>query len=162
MPNLASTTRHIAPGITVVGFSATLVAANMTPTRAEITASTILTNELLDWNGWSVEGAVVQSRSVGTRRITGVSGMKTLTESSLTFNADRAGVDARTLFVDGLTGFIWFMDGGDVAASLMDVFKVEVNNTQKVRAADGGSLNALMVQFAINAWEVNRIIPATV
>ena len=156
---LNPTTRYINPAITVVRHVLTIADPGLLPTRPELTNGVDLVDELLDWTGWAVEGAVVQSRSVGTRNVAGVPGMKTLTESSLTFHADVTGDDARSLYVDGLESHIAFMDGGDVPGQPMDVFKVAVVSRSPMRAADGSALAGILVKYAVRAWLQDAPIP---
>ena len=160
MPSATATTRHVQPGVTVVKHLPAVVNLLNGPTRSELAAGTDISLELLDWDGWAPAGSTAPSRSVGTKKVGGVPSVETLSDSSLTLNSSRSGQDTRALFVNGLAGFVVFMDSGDVPTQLMDVFKTEVINTTPVRSADGSAVLAHKTMFAIRDWQLNVAIPA--
>lgn len=151
MAALPSSTRFFQPEISVVHFLPTIAATNLLPTRPEITAGTNLTKEIADISGWSVAANMIDTPDLGAKFVAQVAGRIKADNSSLTFYADKLGVDVRATLPRGQRGYIVFMDGGDVATTgKMDVFPVEVSSVGKMRST-GEQAMQLTVSFAITA-----------
>lgn len=138
-----------------------VIAANQTtmiPTRTEINAGTDLSSEIAGWDGFEVEPGEIETP--GLQRFTGtIPGRITITPGVLRIYADRGADDARDVLADGTSGYLAWMDSGDVAASLMDVWPVQVNRLSKVRSMEEATL--LSVRFSHPRLPVEDIaIPA--
>jgi hypothetical protein len=131
-------------GLAVV-FLPVVAATNGIPTRAEINAGTDLTTELAEmYEGFEVTPGNIELG--GLRRFPGsIPGKVEVENGSMRFFADRGSDDVREVLPDGTTGFIAFMDGGDVPTSLMDVWPVRVNKISKMRSDDAATM--LRVDF---------------
>jgi hypothetical protein len=160
MATLTASTRYFNAGTTQVHFLPSIAAANLTPTRAEITAGTNLTGEVADLAGWSVTGGEIDTPDLGSTFTDKIPGKTSVDDSSLTFYADEAGNDVRDVLPRGTTGFIVIMDGGDVAGRPADVFPVRVRSVPKIRSAGEDSAR-LTVSFSITAEPAEDVaIPA--
>jgi len=159
MAVLPTSTRFFAPEISKVLFATTL-ASPATATRAELTAATDLTGEIADLSGWTVSGGMIDTPDLGSRFTKQIGGRTTVDASSITFYADQAGTDVRTVLPRGTTGYVIFMDGGDVAAQPMDIFPVEVTALGKVRSTGDNALQ-MTVAFAVTGEPAEDVdIPA--
>lgn len=146
---VAVSERFIQPGVTKLYFLPTIAAANGVPTRAEINAGTDLTAEVAAASGWMVTSAFVDTPDLA-RRFTGrVPGKTSAADSSITFYADKKGVDVRATLARDLRGFVLWADGGDVAASLADSYPVAVASVGKQRNVEGTAALTLQIDFAI-------------
>lgn len=143
---LPPTERFFAPEISKVYFALTVANVN-TLTRPEIDAATDLTEEIADLSGWSVTTGMIATPGM-SRFTKQIPGRTTAEDSSLTFYADRGGVDVRTILARGDRGFVIFCDGGDEPGNLADVFPVNVRNVGKVRTL-GDQASQLAIGFAI-------------
>lgn len=117
------------------------------PTRSEINAGTDLSDEVAAASGWDVTGNTEDTPALGSVFIGKVPSTTTSDDSSLTFYADSTSVDVRGLLSRGSSGYIIWMDEGDVEGHLMDVFPVRVTATSPQR--DISSVAQVMVNFAI-------------
>jgi|SRR5215216_176020 len=157
-PNITATTRYFRPGVTSIVF-ATSVASQASPTRAEINAGTDLRNEVSAIDGWAPTSEFLDAPDLGTRFTSRVAGRISVDDSSLTFYASLTSVDVRSLLPRDATGYILFMDEGDVAGRKMDVFKVTVASAPKLRAID--DVSQIQVSFSITASPSENVtIPA--
>lgn len=147
MPTLSATERFFAPEISKVLFLPTVVATTKIPTRAEITAGTDLTSEIQTLNGWQQTAASIPTPDWGSRFTSSIPGRTSVSDSSITFYADKSGADVRTVLTELLNGYILIADGGDEEDFLADCFPVRVASIGKVRA-DGAAL-LLTVGFTI-------------
>ncbi|MFE2046359.1 hypothetical protein ACFXAZ_36655 [Streptomyces sp. NPDC059477] len=135
------------------------VANKQSPTRSEITAGTALEGETGAMAGWQTTSATVPTAALGSRFTPTVPGEITASESSLTFWASRDGDDIRTLLTREATGFIAWMDEGDVPGQTMDVYPVQVTSQAKIRELDQAA--QIMAQFAITSEPAENVdIPA--
>lgn len=156
---LTSTKRFIRPGITKVYYLPT--AANYKAlTKTELDAGTDLTTEIADVAGWDVTSNLADVPDWGSRYTSKVSGLISSSDSSITFYADETGADVRTVLPRDTTGYIVWMDGGEVVGQPMDVFPVTVSSVSKERTqADPARI---VVNFAITAEpSEDQAIPAT-
>ena len=152
------TKRYIRPGITKVYYLP--AAADYTAvTRAEIDAGTDLTPELADVAGFSTTSDTVDAPDWGSRFTSKVAGMVSVDDSSLTLYASQDTQDVRTLLPRDTTGYIVWMDGGDVADQLMDVFPVTVTSVGKLRTQSDPA--QVQISFAITSEpSEDQTIPA--
>lgn len=157
---LDPTTRYIRPGITKVYFVPTL-ASKDAPTRTELDAATDLTPEIAEVSGWTVSSDLVETPAWGTRFTSKVAGMVTADDSSITFYASQDTQDVRTVLPRDTTGFVVWMDGGDVSGAtntdlLMDVFPVTVSSVSKLRTASDPA--EIEVSFAITSEPAEDVV----
>lgn len=149
--------RYFDPSITKCYYLPTVAAADLVPTRAEMDAGTDLSNEIADLDGWTVEAEQIETPDLGSLFTGKIQGRTSVEDSSLTFHADQAGDDVRTLLPRGTTGYIMWCDGGDVAANIAGVYPVNVVSVGVQRSV--GDDNArIQVQFSITR-EPNEAVP---
>ncbi|MEV7871508.1 hypothetical protein AB0P17_36660 [Streptomyces sp. NPDC088124] len=150
--------RYYRRGTTRVLWVPTIANKN-NPTRAELNAGTALEGETGAMAGWQTTSETVPTPALGSRFTPVVGGAITAAESSLTFWASKDGDDVRTLLTREATGFIVWMDEGDVPAQMMDVYPVTVTSQAKVRELDSAA--QIMAQFAITSEPAENVtIPA--
>lgn len=139
----------------------TIAAGNLVPTRAEITAGTALTSEVVSASGWGVDGNLIQVNTFGNSFGRQVPGRITAQQSTLVFTADKAGDDIRSVIARGDTGYILRCPGGDVTAYKGDVFPVQVVSMSKALSTDDAAAQ-ITVTFAITQFPAEDItLPAT-
>lgn len=151
---ITASTRYYRRGTTKVLW-ATAIASKSAPTRAEIDAATALEGETGAMGGWQTTSATVGTPALGSRFTPVVGGEITAAESSLTFWASKDANDVRTLLNREDTGFIIWMDEGDVAGQTMDVYPVTVTSQAKVRELDSAA--QIMAQFAITSEPAENV-----
>jgi hypothetical protein len=159
MATIPVSTRFFQPGIVDVYYLPAIAAADLTPTRAEITAGTALTPELDDWAGWSYSTTFIETKDAANRIRPKLAGPVSLDDSSITFNGSLDGVDVRTVLTRGDTGFIMICDGGDVAGQPAEVFPVEVGSVVAVRSLDSAPFK-VRVDFGVTNVPQEVTIPA--
>lgn len=160
MPTLAASNRYFQPEVTKVKVIPSIASAVLAPTRAEITAGTDVSADVAAWAGWLVESANIATPDLGKRFTSSIPGRITVADSSITFYADKAGVDIRTVLQRDQDTYIGIFDGGDVAANKMDVFKVTVSSVGKMRDLEDAP--RLTVSFTIRNYAENVAVPATI
>ena len=159
MTALTATTRFFQRGTSKVYFLPTVAATNLTPTRAEITAGTDLTNEIADLGGWAVGVDMIDVPDLGSRFTAQINGAIKPETSSITFYGDVGGADARGALPVDQAGYIVFMDGGDVPTMKMDVYPVKVASHSKLRSLT----NSFQITITFSITRVpgeNLTIPA--
>lgn len=135
------------------------IANKAAPSRAELNAGTALESETGAMSGWQTTSGTVATPALGSRFTPVVGGEITAADSSLTFWASKDGDDVRTLLNREDTGFIVWMDEGDVEAQTMDVYPVTVTSQAKIRELDSAA--QIMAQFAITSEPAENVtIPA--
>lgn len=150
-------TRFYTVGTTVCLFLPAIAdTTGLVPTRIEINAGTDLTAELAEFEGWSTTSEAIDTPDMASRFVGSIAGAITAEDSSLSLYADKDGDDARTIFPRDTAGFIVWMDSGDVAAALMDVYQVQVASAPKVRSMDNATL--IRVDFTITREPVEDIV----
>lgn len=160
-PVITASTRYIDPAVTKCYYVPTIAAANLTPTRVELNAGTDLSPQVADWSGWTVTSNLVDTPDLGTTFTSKITGRTESADSSLTMYASKNGVDVRALLPRLTTGYIVFMDGGDIAANKCAVYPVTVSSCSLVRTVSGTEAAKVMVQFAITAQPgENLTVPA--
>ena len=148
MPALNKSTRFFQPEVSRVHFLPTIAAPTLIPTRAEITAGTNVTAEIADLSGWQVRADMIATPDLASRFVSQIAGRTKAEQSSITYYADKTGNDIRTVNPRGQTGYIVFMDGGDVANGKMDVYPVEVAAVGKARSTGDQALQ-VTIDYAI-------------
>lgn len=157
---MAAAVRYFQPEITKVLVIPTIAATTLVPTRAEMNAGTNVSNDVAGWSGWGVTSANIATPDLGRRFTSSIPGRITVDDSSITFYADITGADIRTALLRDQNTNIAILDGGDIAGSKMDVFKVTVSAVGKVRDIEDAP--RLTVSFTIRAFAENVTIPTTV
>lgn len=139
----------------------TTVANPAAPSRSELNAGTDLSRELADWDGWSEEPELLSAPDLANRRTRQVVGPIEPGSPTITMYMSKTGTDARSLMAEGATGYMVFMDGGDVAGQKMDLYPVTVSAVVKQRSATGSDVDTLLHSFAITGDpQLNLAIPA--
>lgn len=149
-PALAAATRYINPGVTKVYWVAS-ISNKAAPTRAELNAGTDVTGHISENSGWKVESDQVDSPDMDTRFTSQIVGRTKAENSSITYYTDKSGADVRALQPRDTAGFIVWLDGGDVAGYLMDVFPVRVSSLGKERSAKGDNPATVEIAYAITS-----------
>jgi hypothetical protein len=140
---------------------ASAVAAPASLTRSEINAGTDLSGQLADASGWSVASTQIETPDLATRYTSTIPGVINADDSSLVLYMSKDGVDARALMPRDEEGFIIFLDGGDVAANLCDVFPVTVSSVSKMRSVQGSDADTMTFTFAITSEPSENVaVPA--
>ncbi|AVV46465.1 hypothetical protein PYK79_41615 [Streptomyces sp. ID05-04B] len=135
------------------------IANKSAPSRVELNAGTALEGETGAMAGWQTTSATVPTPALGARFTPVVGGEITAADSSLTFWASKDGDDVRTLLNREDSGYIVWMDEGDIEAQTMDIFPVTVTSQAKVRELDQAA--QIMAQFAITSEPAENVaIPA--
>ena len=159
-PEITQSTRYINPGVTKCYYLPAIAASNLTPTRAEMDAGTDLSGEISDITGWSVAGNDVATPDLKSTFVGNIPGRTTSPESSITFYASQNSLDVRNLQPRGTTGYIMWLDGGDVAGQKADVFPVRVKSQPKTRGT-GEDPAKIEVQYSITREPAENVtIPA--
>lgn len=127
------------------------------PARLEIDAGDDLSKDIADISGWMVSGQKIDTPDLNSRFVSNIPGLTTADESSITFYAGDDGVDVRALMPRDTDGFIIWMDGGDVAGRLMDVFPVRVLSVGKTRSM-GAEAARLVIQYAITSEPAEDVV----
>lgn len=155
----AVTTRYFDADITKVYFLPAIASSSLVPTRTEMTAGTDLTTEIADLAGWKLEAGEISTPGMTTFD-GNIPGKLKADGCSLTFYADKTGVDVRATLPRGTSGFIMFCDGGDVAGYKADVFPVRVRSNGKMRSA-GEDAKRIEVPFSVTRTPAENVtIPA--
>lgn len=143
---ISSSVRYYRRGVSKVSWVPT-IANKSAPSRAELDAGTELSPETGAVDGWEITSNTEDAPALGTTFNAKVFSTTEVGDSSLTLYASRSGTDVRTLLTRGTSGYIVWMDEGDVAGNLMDVFPVQVMSQAKTRDID--ALGMVKVGFAI-------------
>ncbi|MFG2515962.1 hypothetical protein [Streptomyces sp. NPDC048584] len=155
---ITASTRYYRRGVTKVLW-VPAIANKAAPSRSEINAGTALEGETGAMAGWQTTSATVPTPALGSRFTPTVGGEITAADSSLTLWASKTGVDVRTLLTRETTGFVMWMDEGDVPGQTCDVYPVTVTSQAKVRELDTAA--QIMVQFSITSEPSENVdIPA--
>lgn len=161
--SITRSTRYTSQGVTKCYYLQTIAASTFIPTRAELTAtnSRDLSFEIADLAGWTVTGNQIAAPDLSTRFEAQIAGKITAAQSSITFYADQTGIDVRAILPRDTTGFIVWMDGGDVPANKMSVFPITVISNSMERSAQGAAADRVMISFAITRVPAELItVPA--
>jgi hypothetical protein len=143
---ITASDRYYVQGVSKVIWCPT-ISNPASPTRSEINAGTDLSNEVAAAGGWQVTGNTEDTPALGSVFIGKVPSTTTADESTLTMYADSTSTDVRTLLSRGSSGYVIWMDEGDVVDHLMDVFPVRVTSATPQR--DVSSVAQIQVSFAV-------------
>jgi hypothetical protein len=157
---ISASVRYFRPGTTKVYWVRT-IATYTTPTRAELNAGTDLSPEIAEITGFSVVSESVDTPDLLNRFVSKVPGRITAEDSSINFYASSTGFnDARSVLPRDTTGFVVFMDGGDVTTTgRMDVWPATVASMGKLRGLeDPAMVQATFTPTRIPAEDL--VIPA--
>jgi hypothetical protein len=155
---ITASNRYYRQGVSKVIWVPT-IATLASPTRSEINAGTDLSPEVQGVSGWEVTGNTEDTPDLASVFIGKVPSTTTADASTITFYSDSTSVDVRSLLTRGTQGYIIWMDEGDVAAYLMDVFPVRVTSAPKKR--DISAVAMIDINFAILREPAeNATIPA--
>lgn len=158
-PLIAATTRYINPATTVVLLVAS-IANILSPTRGELDAGLNVTREVADVQGWMLTGEAVPTPDLASLFTATIGGRTSVGESSIAYYADKAGVDIRSMSEVGTDANVVWMDGGDVAGYLMDVFPTRVLSAGLSRSVEAQP-GRLTVGYSITRAPAQNIaIPA--
>ncbi len=146
---LASSVRYIQPGVTKCYFVPTISAYPAAATRTELTAGTDLTGEIADVTGFASKAEFVETPDLSAAFVPKVPGRVKADDSSLTFFASKNSTDVRATLTQGLSGFIVWLDGGDVVTQKMDQFAVTVASVSVLRNVAGTEVVRVQVDFAL-------------
>lgn len=148
MATLAGIQRFFQPGVTIVRFCPTILNIQ-SPTRAELTAGTIITKHVRGQEGFSITSGQIDTPDMSSRFPSKIGGMLEVEDSSLRCYASKDGVDIRTVFGREDVGFIVLQYGGDVATYPMDVFPVTVIGVPKESSMEEAF--GVNIQFSITS-----------
>lgn len=156
-PAITASTRYTSIGLTKVYYLPTVASALFIPTRAEMNAGTDLSSELADWTGWMVAGAQIATPDLSTVFESQISGRVSANKSTLVFYASKTGLDVTSLLPRTTTGFIMWLDGGDISGNQAEVYPVTVmanglDRDNKMTAAD-----RVTVEFAITRQPAQNV-----
>lgn len=155
---ITATKRFIRPNVTKVYWVPTLADYN-NPLRTELDAGTDVSGEISDVSGWSTTSNSTDTPDWGSRFTSQIPGNITADSSSITFYGSSDTQDIRTLLNRDDTGFVVWMDGGDVPTQLMDVFPVTVSSLAHQRTMSDPA--AIQVSFTITDVPAENVaIPA--
>ncbi|WP_327047293.1 hypothetical protein OG320_05210 [Microbispora sp. NBC_01189] len=132
------------------------IANKLSPTRSELNAGTDLSRAVADVNGWQVSSEMIDVPDMGSRFVSKIPGRISANDSSITYYMDRAGIDARTVMPRDATGWMVWLDGGDVAGRKMDVFPVTVSSHGKSRSV-GSEPARITIQYAITGEPAENV-----
>lgn len=157
-PPITSSVRYARFGVTKVYFCPTI--ANIAaPTRAELNAGTDLSGEVESVNGFQVASNFIDTPDLLTEFIGKIIGRTSSDDSSITMYASSNSVDVRGLLPRGTTGFLVWLDEGDVAGRKMDVYPITVGSIPKDRDLEAAA--RIIVNVAITRKpQENVTIPA--
>lgn len=154
--------RYFAPPVTKIAWLAAILAPSLIPTPAEWGSRIDLSDEIADLSGFNITDEAIPTP--GLSKFTGsLPGRLTVDKSGLTFYADEAGVDVRTILTSGQSGFVAIADAGDTAALLMDIFPARVGALGKPRSVSGSTAQLITVPIHVTREPAEDvIIPAAV
>lgn len=154
-PPITASTRYFDVGKTKVYYLPAVANVN-SPTRTEMNAGTDLTFELATLAGWSVTAAQIQVPDFSNRYTSEIPGRITAAASSLEFYSSSNSVDVRSLLPRDTTGYILWLDGGDVTGHKMDVYPVTVTAVSKMRDAASNAAR-IQVSFSITSAPAENV-----
>lgn len=156
---IAQETRYFNPETTKIYWVAS-IANKAAPTRGELDAGVNVSKAVADVNGWMVSSEMIDTPDMGSRFVGKIPGRISADNSSITYYADRAGIDARGTMPRDATGYLVWLDGGDVPGRLMDVFPCTVSSHGKQRST-GNDPARIVIAYAITSEPAeNVVIPA--
>lgn len=158
---IVQSTRYIDKGVTKCYFLSTIAATNLAPTRAELNAGSDFSRELVDLTGWTVAGVQIETPDLATPFTAKIAGSTQSEDSSLTLYTSKNGTDVRSVVSRGTTGYVCWMDGGDISGNKMETFPVVVTSVGLVRNIPGQEAAKIRIDFAITREPAQSItVPA--
>jgi hypothetical protein len=109
-----------------------------------------------------VDAELLDVQNIGTSYRVKIPGnLSSPDSSSLTLYLSKNGVDARVLLGRGVSGFLMFLDGGDVVAYKAEVYPVTVASHAVMRTTGGTEASKVLIRFAITAAPAQGVaVPA--
>ena len=156
-PAITQSTRYTSIGLTKVYYLPTIASTSFIPTRTEMNAGTDLSPELADWAGWMVTGAQINTPDLSTVFESTISGRVSSPKSTLTFYASTTGVDVTALLPRTTTGYICWLDGGDISGHQMEVYPVTVMANGIDRDNKMTKADVVTVDFAITRQPAQNV-----
>lgn len=142
---------------TVTGYNA--VTGTGSPSRAEITAATLLTPQIAEVAGFSFANSPIAVPDLNSTFTSTISGEDTAEDSGLTFYDDDAATTIRTALAKGTKGFILMFPYGDVSTKRCETWPVESTGVADEWSA-GNDPARFSVQFGITSPpSLNGTIP---
>ncbi|MFH8294966.1 hypothetical protein [Streptomyces sp. NPDC018059] len=125
-------------GISIFLFVATIAdQAELTPTRAELDASTNLSAAIAGISGFTLENQSIETPDMADDFDSSIPGSDKAEDSSLTFYEDKVTNAIEELLKKGTTGNIVILRKGDVPANKsMDVFPIRVGSQSPAYTTD--------------------------
>jgi hypothetical protein len=142
---------------------ATAVANIATPTRAEITSSVPLSNQIAEVAGFGISNSPIPTPDLDTEFTKQIEGEDTTEDSRLTFYDEDAATNAiRTALAKGTDGYILYLPYGDIATRRMEVWPVRTTGVNDIVTV-GNDAARYVVGFAVtDEPEQDAAIPAAV
>ena len=155
-PKAAATSRYINPGTTVC-LLVDDISDITNPTRAEFDAGLDVSEQVAGCTGWLVSGTEAPTPDLGSDFTGSVPGRKTAEQSSIDYWADKSGQDLRDQNEEGKDMHVVWMDGGDVAGYLCDIFPVRVLSQGLTRDVEGSPAR-LPCQYSITRKPARNVV----
>lgn len=155
---MAAASRYFQPGVTKVVVLPAIASLTAGATRAEINAGTDVSGDVASINGFQITSNQIDTPDLGGRFTKRVPGRLVADDASITFYADVAGADIRTVLSRDQNTFVGIFDGGDVAGRKADYFQVTVAAVGKVRDLEDAP--RVTVAFTIRDYGENKTVPA--
>lgn len=138
------------------------------PSRAEITAGTVLTVAgstayagLIEDSGWETVASDITVPDVGTDFDGTIPGRQAASSASMKFYADDASTTVRTALAEGTAGYMIRMPEGDVPTDRCEVWPVRVSALNDSAITSANEAKTFMVTFAVTSEpNKNAVIPA--
>lgn len=144
------------------------VASLAAPSRAEITAGTVLTVAagttvagLVEMAGFETAASDITVPDVATDYDATIPGRKQASNASLTFYDDDASATVRTALAENTAGYVIIMPYGDVPTKRCEVWPVRVSALNDSQITSANEAKKFMVNVSITASpNKNAVIPA--
>jgi hypothetical protein len=138
--------KYFEPGLTKVNWLTAIASATYVPTRAEINAGSDFSAHVKESSGWDLKSNLIETPNLANRYNGKIGGRSESSDSGFMCYQSKNGTDVRTILTLDATGFIVWMDGGDVAGQKMDIFPVQVISNSPTRPMEVAMVS---VQFGI-------------
>jgi hypothetical protein len=125
-PLLSTGTSYVAQGVRRIYIVAS-IANPASPTRAELTAGTDVSQNVTAMSGWAPNQNFANRSVIGSAIVGQISGTANFPAQSLSFESGQNSVDVRSLLVwtqPPTATFVVILPEGDIAGQKMNVFKV--------------------------------------
>jgi hypothetical protein len=150
--------RYWRPGVSKCYFAETLADYHAVQ-RTELDTATDLTREIAGIEGWQTTSETLPTPDLGSRFVSKIPAAINADDSAINFYADSTSVDVRTLLPRDTTGFIIWLDEGDVEGQTMDVFPITVASAPKIRNLTDPA--QIRIQFTVtDVPDEDQTIPA--